>query len=160
MAPSGNSTRYIWLLAASPQVKNLKENQIQNKLIVRLLKCLTCSVTFVALEIVVALFHDGNGEDKHERGDVSEEKSDLLTQDEQRRHGEKRECEKTEAKTRRRNERAGVRFGDLEGRNELAERHEEKVKVGEGFKLLDDEIVHVCGVRRIEIRVPVAAPVR
>lgn len=100
IAPSGNSTRYIWLLAASPQVKNLKENQIQNKLIVRLLKCLTCSVTFVALEIVVALFHDGNGEDKHERGDVSEEKSDLLTQDEQRRHGEKRECEKMGEKTR------------------------------------------------------------
>ena len=52
----------------------------------------------------------------------------------------KQECEKTEAKTRRRNERAGVRFGDLEGRNELAERHEEKVKVGEGFKLLDDDL--------------------
>jgi hypothetical protein len=51
-----------------------------------------------------------------------------------------RNAQQMEEKTRRTNERAGGRFGDLEGRNELAERHEEKVKVGEGFKLLDDDL--------------------
>ncbi len=35
---------------------------------------------------------------------------------------------------------AAVTLGDLEGWNKLAECHEQKVKVGEGFKLFDDDL--------------------
>ena len=49
---------------------------------------ITGCIALVALKIVVAFFHHGDGQDKDERSDVCEEKADLFDIHKKRKRGE------------------------------------------------------------------------